>query len=238
MNQSHRSRTLSAETLESRQFLHGGGFGAAMGGGEPPAAEDVAAAIIERLDADDDGTIVAEETSERMWSRISVADTDGDSAITLVELTTHIESALANRQGPRLGGAIAGGFGGMRGEGCGGFRGGHGGFGGGETSVEDRVAGLYERLDANDDGLLTEDEVSERKWSRISEADTDNDEGVSADELRDYIESRHSGDGTDDGDQGEEEEPQPALASSRVVSQPFSAIRRGSSTMTLRGAMR
>ncbi len=58
------------------------------------------------------------------------------------------------------------------------------------ASVEDRVEGLFERLDEDTDGVLTAAEVSEGIWTRLSEADADDSGGVSPDELTEHIEAR------------------------------------------------
>ena len=65
-----------------------------------------------------------------------------------------------------------------------------GGFAG--ASVEDRVEGLFEKLDGDTDGQLSAAEVSEGIWSRLSEADADESGDVSQDELVTHIEAQLS----------------------------------------------
>ena len=48
----------------------------------------------------------------------------------------------------------------------------------------------FQRRDDNGDDLLTENEVRDRVWRRISAADTDGDSAVSRDELKSWIEDR------------------------------------------------
>lgn len=52
-----------------------------------------------------------------------------------------------------------------------------------ETAIDTARQEAFDTKDVNADGLLSEDEVSERIWSKISDADTDSVEGVSLDEL-------------------------------------------------------
>ncbi|MBB3208863.1 hypothetical protein FHS27_004697 [Rhodopirellula rubra] len=52
-----------------------------------------------------------------------------------------------------------------------------------ETAIDTARQEAFDTKDVNADGLLSEDEVSERFWSKISDADTDSVEGVSLDEL-------------------------------------------------------
>ena len=67
-----RQRKLRAESLESRQLLHGGGFGAEM------SMEDRIAAVFDRLDTNDDGVALVseeggDEIADRIWEKISEA---------------------------------------------------------------------------------------------------------------------------------------------------------------------
>ena len=57
-----------------------------------------------------------------------------------------------------------------------------------EAFRPDRATRQFMRLDDNGDGLITQDEVNENIWDRISPADT-NDDGVSQEELTAYRES-------------------------------------------------
>ena len=137
MSRSRRNRKLNAEMLEARQLLHGGGFslGGAMRGGEPPSAEDVATAIVDRLDADDDGAVVESEASERMWTRLSAADADGNGAVTAEELAAQVQSRIDVGVGQRPGRTL-GGRGGRPGFRPGGRMGGHNGFDGSQSAIQ------------------------------------------------------------------------------------------------------
>ncbi len=52
-----------------------------------------------------------------------------------------------------------------------------------ETAIDTARQEAFDTKDVNADGVLSEDEVSERFWNKISDADTDSVEGVSLDEL-------------------------------------------------------
>ncbi|WP_417729952.1 matrixin family metalloprotease [Rosistilla oblonga] len=51
---------------------------------------------------------------------------------------------------------------------------------------------FFSALDANEDGLLTADEVSDRFWEKVSDADSDADEAVSLDELSTWLDDGNS----------------------------------------------
>ena len=77
------NRALRAESLESRQLLHGG---ALAGGGEPPTTEERATEIVSRFDANEDMELSQAEVSERLWSRLSEADGDESATVSIAEL--------------------------------------------------------------------------------------------------------------------------------------------------------
>jgi hypothetical protein len=49
---------------------------------------------------------------------------------------------------------------------------------------------VFERIDANDDGSIAEDEVTSRLWNRIVEADTNADELISLEEFQAFHDLR------------------------------------------------
>ena len=109
--------------------------------------------------AGEDELLAEDEVSERAWSRISDADTDGDGLISKDELTAKLEAVAEERLNARI----------------------------------DRV------FEADEDGNgLTEDEVSERRWTRLSQADANGDGTVTQDELRSHIEAKRDGDAGED----------------------------------------
>ena len=59
-----------------------------------------------------------------------------------------------------------------------------------EELINARIDRLFSRVDANEDGVLTIDEVSENHWTRLSEADADDNDEVSRDELLAHIQAR------------------------------------------------
>ncbi|MHC4876658.1 MAG: calcium-binding protein [Planctomycetota bacterium] len=62
--------------------------------------------------------------------------------------------------------------------------------------IATRVSELFNRLDGNEDGEITADEVSENLWTRLAEADEDASGTVTSDELLAHAQSRlESGEG-------------------------------------------
>jgi len=172
-------RTLRAETLESRQLLHGG---ALAGGGESLTAEERATEVVSRYDTNENLELSQDEMSERIWNRISEADGDESASISVVELTAHFEAAEAERAEN-----------GRDENGCG-ERGGadrsQSNRGGQRVSIEERIDALFAENDTNSDGLITDaDEVSEELFARLADADVDGD-GVSQEDLVARHESR------------------------------------------------
>jgi polyisoprenoid-binding protein YceI len=92
-------------------------------------------------------------------------------------------------RGGRRGGGFAGGGGGGFGGGGGGFGGGGGGFGGGGGGRGGGGGGgfdpgaFFDQRDADGDGKLTGDEISERMRENLDETDTDKDGAVSKEEF-------------------------------------------------------
>ena len=77
-----------------------------------------------------------------------------------------------------------------------------------------RFDASFDRLDANDDETITQDEVPERVWNRISEADGDDEgEAVSAQELMDYLAAQRAERQAEqnENDDGSEENEMPAV---------------------------
>ncbi|WP_044301012.1 matrixin family metalloprotease [Rhodopirellula sallentina] len=59
-----------------------------------------------------------------------------------------------------------------------------------ETAIATARQDAFDSKDSDSDGVLTEDEVSERFWGKISDADTDADDAVSFDELDAFFAER------------------------------------------------
>ena len=152
--------------------------------------------FFERLDANEDGLLTADEVPEGLWEQLAEADTDGDGAVSADEVAAF---AAEHRQRPR--GPFAA------------FDENDDGLltedevperiwehlspadadGDGAVSPDELAAlvsehhehprGPFAAFDANNDGLLTEDEVPEQVWARLSPADADSDGAVSPEEI-------------------------------------------------------
>jgi EF hand len=143
----------------------GEGFGGGpMGRGEGPGRMMARLPIMMALDADQDGTISANEIDLAVVA-LKKLDKNKDGKLTMDELMPSFEG-------------MPGGPGGFAGPG------GPGGFGGGfgGVSPQDMVARLMEG-DKDNDGYLSESELPERMRAMIGRADTDGDKKLSRDEL-------------------------------------------------------
>ncbi len=58
-----------------------------------------------------------------------------------------------------------------------------------EEAFRNRIEHRFEHLDANNDGSLSEDEISDFKWERLSEHDIEPDQLISVEEFTEAIES-------------------------------------------------
>ena len=159
-------RTLRAESLESRQLLHGGGFGI-LGAA---TVDERVEAVFDRYDATEDGILnEADELSERVTERLAGADGDEDGSVTMDELTAYYETSRVSR----LLGV------GDSGNGCRGN--------GGDAS--ERVEAAIEVIDDDGEGDLDQSEVSEELWDQIASADTDANASLSSEELVTLVET-------------------------------------------------
>jgi Ca2+-binding EF-hand superfamily protein len=167
----------------------------------PPSPADRFA----RLDEDENEVLTEDELPERLWDRLSSADTDGDGGITLEELTSFTPDR--GRHGPphhgHGGGAALDRFD-EDGDGLliedelpeelwerisAADTDGDGAISAEELdaykpappSLEDRFA----RLDEDENEVLTEDELPSQLWDRLSSADTDGDGSITPTELAD-----------------------------------------------------
>ncbi|MEZ4233761.1 MAG: hypothetical protein R3B89_31590 [Polyangiaceae bacterium] len=66
-----------------------------------------------------------------------------------------------------------------------------------------RIERVFEKHDTNKDGKLTESEVGERKWKRLSKADANNDNAVTKAELEQKMAERKAKRGERKGKRGE-----------------------------------
>jgi Ca2+-binding EF-hand superfamily protein len=129
-----------------------------------------------KMDKNQDGFITQDEIGERFFSKLAVADADKDGKLSQAELEkAHADGTL---RGPR-------GFHGKRGDHERGEFGKRRGFGGKMDPQK-----LIEKLDTNGDGVLELSELPEHAKERLSAADTDGDQRLSAEELRTHFEAR------------------------------------------------
>ncbi len=148
----------------------GGRAGGLFGGrgGEGPGRMMARLPIMMALDADQDGTISAEEIDMAVVA-LKKLDKNKDGKLTMDELMPSFEG-----MGPGGPGGFAGGPGGGPG---GGFGGGPGG-----GNPQEMVTRLMEG-DKDNDGYLSESELPERMRAMMSRADTDGDKKLSREEL-------------------------------------------------------
>ncbi len=146
----------------------GGRGGGAFGGrgGEGPGRMMARLPIMMVLDADQDGTISAEEIDMAVVA-LKKLDKNKDGKLTMDELMPSFEG---------MGPGGPGGFGG------GGFGGGPGGGGFNGGNPQEMVTRLMEG-DKDNDGYLSESELPERMRAVMSRADTDGDKKLSREEL-------------------------------------------------------
>jgi Ca2+-binding EF-hand superfamily protein len=162
MLNSIRTRKLAAESLETRQLLHGGGFGGILG---PPTVDEYVDAVFERYDATEDGLLnEADELSERVQERLAGADSDGDGGVTVDELTEFYETSRVSQL---LGIGDSSGHHRL----------------GGRAEAADRVDLAIGVVDDDGEGDIDQSEVSVGLWEELSAADTDGDGSLSSDEL-------------------------------------------------------
>ena len=124
------------------------------GGGSDPAS------IFSAQDKDGNGKLEGDEINEWMRGNLATIDTDSDQAITLDEYQNSMQSMML-----------------MSGGGPGGGGGGPGG--GGFDS-----ASMFARDDADGDGKLTGDEISDFIRGNMEETDTDGDGAISLQEFQ------------------------------------------------------
>lgn len=125
--------------------------------------------MLKHLDKNQDKALSQDEVSEKLWEKISKADADHDGAVTKEEAQAYRKARRDARAGSENDGQTVG-AGKARGKNRG--RRGH------------RVRRAWNRLDKNQDGKLSQEEVPEKLWERIRGADTDGDGAVSKEELK------------------------------------------------------
>ncbi len=117
--------------------------------------------MFKRADKNNDGALSADEVGGR-WERLQVADADKSGGVTRAELDqARTEGKLRGHKG-------------------------HHGRGHGDAGDKSFAKGrghMFEKLDKNNDGALTADEVKDRFWQHLVKADANNDGRVTKEEL-------------------------------------------------------
>jgi 5-hydroxyisourate hydrolase-like protein (transthyretin family) len=119
--------------------------------------------MFKKADKDNNGALTAEEAGRR-WERLQIADTDKNGSVTRAEL----DQARAEGK--------------LRGPGHKGHHRGHG-HGEGDASCAKGHGHKFERMDKNNDGALTADEVKDGFWQHLVKADANRDGKVTKEEL-------------------------------------------------------
>lgn len=138
---------------------------AAQPGGRGERASEFLNAMFERLDSDASGAITAEEIATARLSVFQTADANADGVVDAAEVDAlkQADPERSQRTGRGPGGR------GPRGQGSDGDP--------------------FARIDANDDGLISQDEFVERPM-RVLEFDADADGAVTQDEVREGMRAR------------------------------------------------
>ncbi len=134
---------------EARGERHRGPRGRGFG---PPSPDK----MLERFDANKDGSLQAAELPERMQQHIGDIDKSGDGVVSKDELAAHFEAkkaAFEAKKSERT------------------------------KRFAERAKERFEKRDANKDGVLDQAELGER-WSKLSAADANGDQKLTADELK------------------------------------------------------
>ena len=147
--------------------------------------------LFRRFDTDKNGSISLAEAPDRMKPRFANIDTNGDKAVSKEEL----EAAFA-KIGQRRAGKDGNGKKGADKKGAGKKGAGKTKGNDGQRQQRDQrqdPVKLIERLDRNNDGVLSVDEVPEKMKQRFDRVDTDSSGSVTAEELKSAYEKRGKG---------------------------------------------
>lgn len=127
------------------------------GQGGPGGREGQAgpAALFAKLDLNQDGVLTAEEVPGKFWELLSKADADADGKLTAEELGATKGAGREGREGRE-----------------------------GRQGQPGDPTALFKEFDKNEDGALTQDEVPEMFWERMSKADADGDGRITLEEMK------------------------------------------------------
>ena len=157
-----RIRKLRAESLESRQLLHGGGLASAESIGERVDA------VIEHYDTNLDGALGEDdELSERVQEKLAEIDANEDGTVTSEELTVYYETQSVSRS---LGLGSS-----------------HRHLWRGDA--EDRIANAISVVDEDGENDIDQTEVSAELWEQLASADTDGSLALTVEELTAFVEA-------------------------------------------------
>lgn len=166
----------------------GGGPGGPGGGGPGSGRRGDPAAFFASRDTDGDGKLTGDEIMEFMRPNLDRIDTDGDGSVTLEEF----QAARGQFGRGRRGGGGAG-----------------GGRGDGEGRGRSRLEENFARQDADGDGQLVGDEISEQMQNNLEQIDSDGNGSITLEELQTFVSQRGNRGGGRGGGSGAAREGRP-----------------------------
>jgi len=148
--------------------------------------------LFKRFDKDANGSITLEEAPDRMKQRFDSLDADGDKTVSKEELKAAFAKMDQGRKGKDGGGRGGKGKAGGSKKGKG-KDGGKKGKGKNSRSQSNDPAQLIQRMDKNNDGVISLEEVPEKMRQRFKRLDADSSGTLSAEELKQASGAREKG---------------------------------------------
>lgn len=143
----------------------------------PADRADWRKSILQRLDADGNGTISLAEVPERLRPRLVQLDSDGDGNLAESELKSAFQNRAGDRQQPGARNKIPGGG-------------------------ADKLKLMFQRIDQDGNGSISQQEAPERMKERFAQIDTDGDGQIDAREFQVVVERMGGQRGDQAGKQG------------------------------------